>query len=157
MPRRGRFVAGERPQCSVVAVDVAAETLQVAQANALHHRLTNIRFQQSDWFSQLDNEIFDVILCNPPYVDTGYHGFTDGEIGFEPRIALDGGYRGLQAISHLIPAATRHLKAGGYLVLEHGYDQAESVRNLMEAHNFSQVRVRPDLAGHDRISYARLT
>ena len=150
-------VAGERPQCRVLAVDIAAETLQVAQANALHHRMTNIRFQQSDWFSRLENEVFDVILCNPPYVDSGYHGFTDGEIGYEPRIALDGGHRGLQVISHLIPAATRHLQAGGYLVLEHGYDQAVSVANLMLTHNFTEVRVRADFAGHDRVSYARLT
>lgn len=149
-------VAAERPQCRVVAVDIAAETLQVAQANALQHRMKNIRFQQSDWFSQLDNEMFDLILCNPPYVDTEYHGFTDGEIGYEPRIALDGGHQGLQVISHLIPAAARHLQAGGYLVLEHGYDQSASVRNLLLTHNFTQLRVMPDFAGHDRVSCARL-
>jgi len=150
-------VAGERPACSIVAVDVVAESLHVAMANAQRQQLTNILFRISDWFSDLKNEVFDVILCNPPYVDSRYHGFTDGEIGYEPRIALDGGHLGLEIIRHLIPASTHHLKRGGYLVLEHGYDQARNIAHLFSINGYTELKARRDYTGHDRISYACLT
>ena len=149
-------VAGERPACNITAIDIAAEPLRVAQANAKRHRLMNIRFMESDWFSGMREEVFDLILCNPPYVDSGYRGFTDSEISFEPRIALDGGHLGLEAINHLIPAATRHISAGGYFVLEHGYDQAHSVAHLFSVNKFTELQVRRDYAGHVRVSYAKL-
>lgn len=149
-------VAGERPDCNIIAVDIATESLHIAQANAVRHRLANIRFMQSDWFSSLRNEVFDLILCNPPYVDSRYQGFMDGEISFEPRIALDGGHLGLEAINHLIPASTRHLRPGGYFILEHGYDQARSVAHLFSVNSFTELRVRQDYACHDRVSHARL-
>ena len=149
-------IAGERPECNIIAVDIAIECLRVAQANAERNRLANIRFMESDWFSGIQDEVFDLILCNPPYVDSHYHGFIDGEISFEPRIALDGGHLGLEAINHLIPASTRHIRPGGYFMLEHGYDQAYSVAHLFSVHRFTELRVRRDYAGHDRVSYARL-
>lgn len=148
-------VAGERPRCSIIAVDIVAESLQAAQANALRLGLSNIHFRLSDWFSGLRNQVFDVILCNPPYVDSRYHGFFDGEIGYEPRIALDGGHLGLEIINHIIPASTRHLSRGGYLILEHGYDQAGNVARLFSVNNFTEAGVMRDYAGHERISYAR--
>lgn len=149
-------VAGERPDCNILAVDIVTESLCVAQANALRLGLSNIHFRRSDWFSGLQNEVFDIILCNPPYVDSRYHGFMDGEIGYEPRIALDGGHLGLATINHLIPASTRHLRRGGHLVLEHGYDQARNLAHLFFINNFTDLKVRCDYAGHERVSYARL-
>ena len=149
-------IAGERPGCSVLAVDVVAESLCVAQANAMRLRLLNIHFRESDWFAGLVSEEFDMIVCNPPYVDSRYHGFTDGEISHEPRIALDGGHLGLEIINHLIPAAARHLRTGGYFILEHGYDQGPSIRDIFLTNNFKDVKLRQDYAGHERVSYGRL-
>jgi len=149
-------IAGERPGSQLTAVDIVAESLSVAQANAGQYGLSNIRFLQSDWFSGLPDAVFDIIVCNPPYVDSRYHGFTDGEIRFEPRIALDGGHQGLTIINHLIPAAIRHLKPGGYLLLEHGYDQAPNIRHLFKLNNYIDIKTRCDYAGADRVSYARL-
>ena len=149
-------IARERPECSVVAVDIVMESLLVAQANARRLRLANIQFRQSDWFSDLQNEVFDIILCNPPYVDSRYQGLMDGEIGYEPRIALDGGHLGLEIINHLIPASTRHIRSDGYLVLEHGYDQAGNIAHLFYVNNFKDREIRRDYAGYDRVSYARL-
>lgn len=150
-------IAKERPGSQVTAVDVVAESLTVAQANASRQRLSNIRFLQSDWFSDLPHAVFDIIVCNPPYVDARYRGFTDGDIRFEPRIALDGGHLGLTIINHLVPASIRHLKPGGYLLLEHGYDQAPSIQHLFKLNNYRNIRTRCDYAGQERVSYACLS
>lgn len=149
-------VATERPLCNIVAVDVDEEAVCVARTNAVRHQASNIRFMQSDWFSNLKNESFDIILCNPPYVDSSYSGFAGGELRFEPRIALDGGYLGMEIINHIIPASTLHLKTGGYLFLEHGYDQADSIKRLFGINRFTDFTTRADHAGIDRVSYARL-
>jgi release factor glutamine methyltransferase len=148
-------VAKERPRCRVTAVDIMAETLAVARDNAARHGLSYIRFLQSDWFEALPGDVFDIILCNPPYVASGYRGLAEDEIRHEPRIALDGGYQGLAAIRQLIPASLRHIKPGGYLVLEHGGDQTRSVRELLVVNHFSGCGTRRDYAGRDRVSYAR--
>ena len=150
-------IAKERPGSHVTAVDVVAESLAVAQANTNRQKISNIRFLQSDWFSGLPHTNFDIIVCNPPYVDAHYHGFTDGDIRFEPRIALDGGHQGLTVINHLIPASVRHLKYGGYLLLEHGYDQAPSIRHLFKLNHYTGIRTRCDYAGQERVSYACLS
>ena len=149
-------IARERPGSRVVAVEIVAESLGVALANAISQRLSNIRFLLSDWFAGLPDADFDIIVCNPPYVDSRFHGFTDGEIRFEPRIALDGGHQGLTIINHLIPASLRHLKPGGYLLLEHGYDQAPYIRHLFKLNNYIDIKTRCDYAGKDRVSFARL-
>jgi release factor glutamine methyltransferase len=148
-------VAGERPKCRLLATDVDVESLATAEANARRHRRANIRFKQSDWYAGLALDAFDFILCNPPYVDSGYPGFVHGEIRFEPRLALDGGHRGLEIISHIVPASTRHLRPGGVLILEHGHDQGGSVRQLLTWHRYSDCRTRRDYSGQDRISLAR--
>ena len=147
-------VAAERPRSRITAVDIVGESLAIAVDNTRRQELKNIRFVQSDWFAALAGVVFDCILCNPPYVDNQYHGFQDGEIRYEPRIALDGGHRGLAHISHIIPAAIRHLRPGGYLLLEHGYDQAPGVRQLLQLHGYTAIQTRRDYAGLERVSYA---
>jgi len=148
-------VATERPRSRITAVDIVSEALAVAADNARRQGSENIRFVQSDWFDALAGAVFDCILCNPPYVDNQYYGFQDGEIRYEPRIALDGGHRGLAHISHIIPAAIRHLKTGGYLLLEHGYDQAPGIRQLLQLHGYTAIQTQRDYAGLERVSYAR--
>jgi release factor glutamine methyltransferase len=145
-------IASERPACRVVAIDLSQEALAVAASNALKHKIENISFLQSDWFSALKGRQFDLIIANPPYVESDDIGFSAGEIRHEPRLALDGGHHGMQAITHLVPAATHFLKPGARLILEHGFEQAESIRQLFAATHYQDIHSRQDFAGLDRFS-----
>ncbi len=151
----GIAVAKERRLCHIISSDISIEALAVAEANANRQQLTNIEFKQSDWFSGLQGDYFDLILCNPPYIDSEYVGFIDTGIRFEPRIALDGGYLGIQTINTIIPAACKHLNTDAYMILEHGYNQADVVRRSLTANKFVDARTIQDYAGLDRVSYAR--
>jgi release factor glutamine methyltransferase len=88
-------------------------------------------------------------------VESDNEGFSDGEIRYEPRLALDGGHQGMQAINHLIPASTHFLKSDGRLMLEHGYQQASVIQHLFGANQYKDIHSRQDYAGHDRVSFAQ--
>jgi len=148
-------LAGERPACRITAADISRKALAVARQNAAEARLDNIDFIESDWFSRLAQQRFHVIVSNPPYVESNHIGFTSGEIRFEPRLALDGGPAGLDAIRRIIPAVRRHLHPGGYLILEHGYRQGEDVRSLLLAARYTRPCTLQDLGGLDRVTLAR--
>ncbi len=148
-------IAMERSDVHVLAVDVSQEALAVAMENAEKHNIGNIRFLQSDWFSELRGNKFDLIISNPPYVESDDTGFITGEIRHEPRLALDGGLHGLQAITQLIPTATHFLKPDGRFILEHGHRQAESIRALFADNQYEDIKSRQDYANLDRLSYAR--
>jgi len=148
-------IAKERPESHVVAIDLSREALTVAHSNARRHGITNIEFMQSDWFSALQGRAFDVIIANPPYVSSDDSAFHTGEIRHEPRLALDGGHHGMQAITHLVPAATHFLKPMAYLVLEHGHQQAENVRHLFAGSHYKNIHSKQDYAGLDRLSFAQ--
>jgi release factor glutamine methyltransferase len=148
-------LAKERPESRVLAVDVSGDALVIAKKNARLHQLSNIEFLQSDWFTALKDKQFDMILSNPPYVESNDNGFISGEIRHEPRLALDGGPDGMKAISQLIPNAIGYLKPLGYLILEHGYRQAEGIRQIFLTNRYQNVAVRQDYAGLDRVSIAQ--
>jgi len=148
-------IARERPCCHVTAADISDEALAVAGKNALRYGITNIGFRVSDWFSALSGEVFDMVVCNPPYVDSDDKAFQNGEIRHEPRIALDGGYLGMQMINHIIPVALDHLKQDAPLILEHGNDQGENVRRLFLSSRYTAVETRRDYAGLERVGLAR--
>lgn len=147
-------IARERPRCHVTAADISDEALAVARKNALRYGIMNIGFRISDWFSAFSGEVFDMVVCNPPYVDSNDKAFESGEIRYEPRIALDGGYQGMQTINHIIPVALDHLKQDAPLILEHGNDQGEYVRSLFISSRYSSVETRRDYAGLERVSLA---
>lgn len=147
-------LASERPHSRVTATDLSLQALAVARENAARLRLPNLRFVQSDWFSGLRHQRFDIIVCNPPYVETGDPGFTSGEIRHEPRLALDGGRHGLDAYHRVIPEAVRHLSGKGHLLLEHGYTQGEPVRELLRHCRYLGITTLRDYAGHERITHA---
>jgi release factor glutamine methyltransferase len=149
-------IAKERPLCRVLAVDVCQKALSVAEHNAQFYNLNNIRFLESDLFNNIIEEKFDLILSNPPYVAENDTAFEEGEIRYEPRLALNGGYQGMRLINQLIPSAKKYLTGSAILILEHGYDQAEDVRRVFVGNNFVGVETRQDYAGHDRVSYGRL-
>jgi len=151
-------VAAEHPQASVVATDISGGALAIAKQNALRHG-AHIRFVESDWFTELAGEKFDLILSNPPYVAHGDSHLATGDLRFEPLQALTDqavGQHGLACIRHIIGAAPRHLHQDGWLLFEHGYNQAEACRELLTAGGFVDLVAIADLAGITRVSGGRL-
>ena len=148
-------VAAARPACKITAVDLSAGALRVARQNAAAMTLSNITFHQSDWFGGLQNKRFDAILCNPPYID--YLGKTpvSSETRHEPRIALDGGYKGQTCIRAIIPAAVKRLNPSGFMIIEHAHNQGDFVRGQFKSNNYQDISTHKDYAGHERHSMAR--
>jgi release factor glutamine methyltransferase len=148
-------VAHTRPDADVSALDVSPDALAVAQANAAANG-ARVRFLHSSWFDALAaGETFDVIASNPPYIAAGDAHLAQGDLRFEPVGALTDHADGLSALRIIIEGSPRHLVAGGWLLLEHGYDQAAAVRTLLADGGFSDVRSWQDLAGIERVSGGR--
>lgn len=149
-------VAKARPQARLTAVDVEYAALVVARENAARHKV-KIRFFCGDWFGALPGERFDLIVSNPPYVAAGDAHLAQGDVRFEPQRALLGGADGLDCLRAIVAAAKEHLHAGAWLLFEHGYDQAEACRALLQAQGYGEVQSWPDLAGISRVSGARVS
>ena len=149
-------LALERPHARITAVDQSTTALAVAQHNAdqLH---AHVEFLPSDWFSALSGRYFDLIVSNPPYIAAADPHLARGDVRFEPLSALASGQDGFDDLRHLIHVSSAHLKPGGTLLLEHGYDQAEAVRSLLRAHHFHAPQSWPDLAGILRVSGGKLS
>lgn len=145
-------VACERPAWQVLGVDRVSEAVQLAERNRARLGLGNVRFVESVWFSTLGGERFALIVGNPPYIAADDRHLNEGDVRFEPASALVAGEDGLDDIRRIVHEAPEHLEAGGWLLLEHGYDQAEAVRALFAARGFAAVESRRDLGGHQRIT-----
>jgi release factor glutamine methyltransferase len=148
-------IAHARPDIEVTAVDASPEALEVARENAQRLNIANVRLLRSDWFSALAGERFDLIVSNPPYIADGDAHLAQGDLRFEPRGALASGADGLADIRRIVTDAKEHLDAGGWLLFEHGYDQAERVRELLGAAGYAEVFSAHDLAGIERVSGGR--
>ncbi len=148
-------VAQERSSAQVLAVDQSPIALAVAQENASQLGIGNVAFLHSDWFSTIPPQQFDLILSNPPYIAAGDPHLEPAVLAHEPAAALISGSDGLDAIRHIIRHAAEYLVPGGWLVLEHGWQQAEAVRQLLESAGLSSVASHADLAGHLRVTEAR--
>ncbi|WP_234084451.1 peptide chain release factor N(5)-glutamine methyltransferase [Azonexus sp. R2A61] len=151
-------LALECPAAELVAVDLSPAAISVARNNA--GRLgARVGFVESDWFSALAGQKFDLIVSNPPYVADGDPHLALNGLPFEPQMALtDGepGGNGLACIRRIVGEAPAYLNAGGWLLFEHGYDQGEASRNLLRATGFQSAFTHPDLAGIDRVSGGQL-
>ena len=150
-------LAEQRPALDIVAIDISAKALAVAKQNAIKLGV-HILFVESDWFSALGNERFDLIVSNPPYVAHGDPHLTQGDLRFEPIDALTDNapdQRGLACIRRIIDDAPKHLNGEGWLMFEHGYDQALACRDLLAARGFVELMCVPDLAGIPRVSGGR--
>lgn len=150
-------IAHERPQAAVLACDASASALAVAQENAQMHALTNVSFVQSWWFAQIAAQHFDLIVANPPYIAAADPHLEQGDVRFEPAAALASGLDGLDDIRHIVGHAQAWLQPGGWLLLEHGYDQAAQVRVLLQQAGYLEVFSACDLAGIERVSGGRNT
>jgi release factor glutamine methyltransferase len=148
-------IALECPKCEVVAVDASSAALTIAEANAT--RLgANVCFRNGDWFSPLPGKRFDLIVSNPPYIAAADPHLAQGDLVHEPPTALASGTDGLDAIRTIIAEAPGFLHPGGSLWLEHGYDQASTVKQLLISAGFRSVEQQEDIAGILRISGGRL-
>jgi release factor glutamine methyltransferase len=148
-------LASERPAWQVTGVDRVEDAVALAERNRQRLQLGNARFLHSYWFSALSGERYGLILSNPPYIRADDQHLDQGDVRFEPSSALVAGRDGLDDIRVIIQAAPAHLLPGGWLLLEHGFDQAEAVRELLVAGGFAEVHSRRDLGGHERISLGR--
>ncbi len=145
-----------RPRLNIVATDISADCLDIARQNAIDHSVT-IDWIQSDWFAQIESDRkFDMIVSNPPYIPALHPCLEKGDLPAEPLDALSPGETGLEALQRIIADAPTYLKPGGYLLLEHGFDQQEEVANLMKARDFFDISCKLDFNRLPRVSLARI-
>jgi len=149
-------IARHRPQSHVTAVDFSSEAIAVTRWNAENLEVNNIYLETGNWFDELSGERFDLIVSNPPYVAENDPHLQQGDLRFEPQLALSTGDNGLKCIRHIIALAPDYLVNNGWLLLEHGYDQAAECRRLFGDKDFSNICSYPDLAGIMRVSGGQL-
>ena len=149
-------IARECPHARVLGTDASAAALAVAQRNAEAHRIRNVVFAQSDWFSALAGERFDLVVSNPPYIAADDPHLQQGDLRFEPASALASGSDGLDDIRRIVDGARAQLLAGGWLLFEHGWDQGAAARGLLQAADYRDVFTAQDLERRDRVSGGRI-
>ncbi len=145
-------IALEVPDAHVYATDVSEKAIKVAKYNALNHG-AKVEFFIGNWYHALPEGMdFDVIVSNPPYIATSDSHLSQGDVRFEPQLALVSGADGLNALRTIVGSADRWLRKGGCLFMEHGWDQSDDVSSIMSNNGFTKVQSLPDLAGHMRIT-----
>jgi release factor glutamine methyltransferase len=150
-------IAGERPQCRITATDLSSESLEVAASNFRWLKLNNIETAVGRWCDALPREKrFELIVSNPPYVAEGDPYLLRGDLPWEPQQALRSGPDGLDDIRQIIQQSPAYLLTGGWLLLEHGFDQGTAVRGLLTEGGFGEITTYRDLAGHERVSEGHL-
>jgi len=148
-------IAHECPAIEMVAVEASLTALEIAKENARRLNLRNVQLRQSNWFCALQDEKFDIIVSNPPYIAENDQHLSQGDVRFEPISALVSGPDGLDDIRHIIDLAQAHLNKEGWLMLEHGFDQANQVQNLLKKAGFAEVFAARDIASIERVSLGK--
>ena len=149
-------IASERPDAEILASDASAQALEVAHSNAESLQLPNIQFCLSDWFKNIPEYQFDLIVSNPPYIAPDDPLLETNVQRFEPQNALLAAENGLEAIRQIISGSRNYLKPGGWLLLEHGYTQAEAVQWLLRQYGFKNICTVKDLNRLDRLSMGQI-
>tara|TARA_B110000090_G_scaffold164216_1_gene181694 strand:+ start:1357 stop:2235 length:879 start_codon:yes stop_codon:yes gene_type:complete len=148
-------LASENPTWQVEGLDYSLSAVKLAQLNAKNLHLSHVDFYQSDWFSKVTkNKVFDVIVSNPPYIDSKDKNLSQGDVRFEPLSALVADNNGLADIKIIATLAREYLSTQGKLFFEHGFDQGTSVRKIMADAGYLQVQTVKDLSGHERVTWA---
>lgn len=145
-------IAHEKPTWKIFATDQSEKALNIAKMNANNNNIQNIHFCLGNWCLALPKVLFDVIVSNPPYIAENDTHLQLGSLKYEPTQALISGKDGLNAIRNIIQNASSYLKPGGLLVLEHGFDQAKKVRELLSEAGYHSIFSETDLAGIERIT-----
>lgn len=147
-------LASERPNWSILATDKSRAALSLARINAGRLGIDNVKFRQGSWCQALQGKRYDLIISNPPYI-AEHDPSLRGSIKFEPKQALISGADGLDDINIIIKEAGKNLNSHGFLLLEHGYDQADKVSAIMHQQGYIEIATHKDLAGHDRVTEGR--
>ena len=148
-------IAQERPHWHVVATDISEQALVVARYNQAKLALQNVYFYQGNWCEALPNEKFDMVISNPPYMAAADTHLNQGDLRFEPRAALMAADNGLAAIQAIAQQAQHYLKPAGFLLIEHGYDQASAVSKILLEQDYQDIDCFQDLAGLHRLTVSR--
>ncbi len=149
-------LASEFPEWKITGVDQSVDAVELASRNRDNLGFSQVEVLQSNWFSAIAGQQFDVIVSNPPYIDETDLHLQQGDVRFEPLSALVASDQGLADIRHIAEQATQHLAASGWLVVEHGYQQAEAVQGIFRQYGFSQVKTEQDYGGNDRVTLGQL-
>lgn len=149
-------LATERPDCEVIAVDYMPDAVALARRNAEHLAVSNVRILQSDWFSALRGQKFVMIVSNPPYIDEQDPHLAEGDVRFEPLTALVAGDQGMADIVQIVAQSREALLPGGYLLLEHGWQQGPAVRNAFMQAGYSNTETCRDYGGNERVTLGQL-
>ncbi len=148
-------IASERPDCQVTGVDLIPEAVELARRNAARSGISNAQFLQSNWFSAIKSVRFSLVVSNPPYIDESDEHLVQGDVRFEPRSALVAKDNGLADLAELVSQARGVLIPGGWLLLEHGWKQGESVRALFSAAGYNNIETVKDYGNNDRLTLGR--
>ncbi len=145
-------IAHEKPDWKIFASDVSEQALKLAEKNSEQLHTGNTRFILSDWFSNISEQDFDIIVSNPPYIAKHDPHLQSGDVRFEPKRALTAGETGMDDIEHLCAQAKNHLQKNGWLIVEHGYNQAQPVADCFAENAYAKIEQRKDLSGHTRMT-----
>ena len=148
-------LASERPAWEIVAADKFADAVALAEDNRQRLGLDNVTVLQSDWFNEISPPAFDLVVSNPPYIDPVDPHLQQGDVKYEPLSALIAEHKGYADLRTIAEQAKGRLLPGGYLMMEHGFDQGEGVRNILAQLGYADVCTRTDLAGLDRVTMGR--
>jgi release factor glutamine methyltransferase len=148
-------IASQRAAVHVLGADISSAAVALARRNAERLRIANTEFIESDWFERVPQGEFALIAANPPYVAETDPHLSEGDLRFEPAGALRGGADGLRAIRAIVANASGYLASAGWLLFEHGHDQADAVQTLLRDAGFTDVGSRRDLAGIARVTFGR--
>lgn len=148
-------LASERPQWQIEAVDYSDEAVALAKVNADNLALTQVNIYQSDWFNQIaDDKRFDIIVSNPPYIDEHDYHLNEGDVRYEPKTALVAADNGLADIKIIAHQALNFLKLGGFLYIEHGFEQSKMVQKILADLAYSEIKTIKDYSHNDRVTWA---
>lgn len=148
-------IARERPQCRIIATDISTAAIAVASSNARQLGIDTVTFLSGNWCEPLTGKALDMIVSNPPYIAESDPHLCSGDVRFEPRTALVAGVQGMDALTCIAHCATRHLQPGGWLLMEHGYDQGGLAKQLLEDTGFIDITDHADDAGLNRVIAGR--
>jgi release factor glutamine methyltransferase len=148
-------IAAECPQVNITATDISRPALDIARLNADNANTPNIQWIESNWFSNIHQQHYDLIVSNPPYIELNDVHLQQGDVRYEPRLALISGADGLHDIRIIAKQARSFLTKNGYLALEHGYNQTDAVTQILNQYNYSNINNFQDLQGNPRVTIAQ--
>lgn len=148
-------LAAECPDINIIATDLNNQALDIARQNAITHQVQNIQFVQSNWFSNISQSKFDLVISNPPYIANNDRHLSQGDVRFEPTSALISGTQGLRDIKNISQNAHHYLNTDGTLLIEHGFNQQADVQASFNLYGYINIKTHSDLSGNPRVTTAQ--